>query len=212
MRSALLSCVLLVTVAGTASAQFRSSWDPASWIAAPTGVIAFDGHDQGTLLTNQYLASDGVMFENLMINNASAFFPDAPYARNTIGSQPWTSIIIRFSAPVTALAFQAITNSGIGFFEAFLGGTQLFAVNTLSNEEPGWKGFENLVADWIRFTAPETTNGLVGIDNLQWYRESGDDLPPLDPTVVPEPATLGLLATGLSLIGLAHRRRRPDRP
>jgi hypothetical protein len=212
MRSALLSCVLLVTVAGTAPAQFRSSWDPASWIAAPTGVITFDGHAQGTLLTDQYLASDGVMFENLMINNASAFFPDAPYARNTIGSQPWTSIIIRFSAPVTALAFQAITNSGIGYFEAFLGGTQLLAINTLTNEAPGWKGFENLSTDWIRFTAPEASNGLVGIDNLQWYREANGDVEPLDPTVVPEPATLILLATGLAVMGAVHWRRRHARP
>lgn len=209
MRSALLSCAILVSVATTAPAQFRSSWDATSWIPTPSGLITFDGHLNGTLLTDQYLSTHGVSFENLQINNTSAIFSDAPYAWNTIGGQPWSSIIIRFSAPVTALAFQAIAGGGAAVFEAYLGDVALFSVNTLTHQEPGWKGFDNLSADWIRFTPPEGTNGLIGIDNLQWFRESvDDDLSPLDPTVVPEPATLGLLATGLALVGLAHRRRR----
>lgn len=203
---------MLLTVASTAPAQFRSSWDPASWIAAPTGLITFDGHANGTLLTDQYLITHGVSLENLQTNNTSAIFSDAPYAWNAMGAQPWSSIIIRFTTPVTALAFQAIAGGGAAVFEAFLGEVALFSVNTLTHQEPGWKGFDNLTADWIRFTPPEGTNGLIGLDNLQWFRESGDDLPPLDPTVVPEPATLGLLATGLALVGLVHRRRRPARP
>lgn len=213
MRALLLLLAVTCTLPAAAASQFRSSWDPASWIPAPTGLITFSGHAHGELLTDQYLVSDGVSFENLQINNTSAIFPDAPYAWNTIGAQPWSSIIIRFTMPVTAMAFQAITNSGIGVFEAFLGNAMLFSANTLSHTEPGWKGFENLSVDWIRFTAPDNTNGLIGIDNLQWFRESaGDDLPPLDPTVVPEPATLVLVATGLAAVALVRRRRRPGDP
>ncbi|MFN2324501.1 MAG: PEP-CTERM sorting domain-containing protein [Gemmatimonadales bacterium] len=209
MRSTLLGLLTLAALNAPASAQFRSSWDPASWIPDPTGLITFDGHADGELLTDQYLVSHGVSFENLEFNNPSAIFPDAPYAWNTIGGQPWSSIIIRFTTPVTALAFQAVANGGAGVFEAFLGNAMLFSVNTLTHQEPGWKGFENVTADWIRFTAPEDTNGLIGIDNVQWFRESGgDDLAPLDPTVVPEPATLVLVATGLAAVAAFRRRRR----
>lgn len=62
---------------------------------------------------------------------------------------------------------------------------------------PTWFGFENTTLDEIRITAPTGTNGMIGLDNLQWFRQP--------PSSVPEPGALLLLGAGL--VGIALRRR-----
>jgi hypothetical protein len=189
----------------SASAQFRTGSQ--SWISAPTGEITFSGLADDALVTDQYFASSGVTFTNVELNSTSVFFADAPYVRNTVGTSPYSPVTIRWESAVFSIAWLGAANSGLGSIEGFLNGAPVIQSDAQMSVTPSWFGFENIWLDAIRITAPTTTNGIVALDNLQWFRPVlTDNEPPLPPSSVPEPAALLLL--GVGLVGIMLRRRR----
>lgn len=205
----ILAASLLLAPAAVA-AQFQSG--TSSWISSPTGEITFDGSglSAGNPITDQYQLSHGVTFENLELNTGTGTVYTAPYAINWIGLQPWPPISFSFASPIISLAFLARANSGSAFFEAFLEDAPVFS--GFLPIEPNvlrWFGFEGATVDRIRITAPSGTNGLIAIDNVQWLNATLiDDEPPVGGDVVPEPATMTLLATGMAGLLAARRRKR----
>ncbi len=203
----LVAASLLLAPAAVA-AQFQSG--ASSWITSPTGEITFAGLADEVVITDQYLASDGVLFTNLEGNTATSSVFTAPYALNWLGSQPWQPIGITFSSPIASLAFLGRANTGSAFFEAFLADAPVFSgFLDIEPQALRWFGFEGANVDRIRMTAPSGTNGLIAIDNVQWLNASLiDDDPPVGGDVVPEPATMTLLATGMAGLLAARRRKR----
>ena len=108
-----------------------------------------------------------------------------------------------FGSPVSGASFNAVDNSSTStVFSAYLGGSLVSSfvnavpiANDAATTGLFW-GFDGVVFD--RLEISHTTAGF-GIDNLSYT------------STVPEPGTVGLVATGLiGLLGVTSRRRRRE--
>lgn len=190
--------LIFATIVSTANA--------APIIASPTGLASPDSTvtfsevalANGTLITNQF-AAYGVTFAGAYMNPQGGFItppnagnfqqPDGP----TVFSNPFS---IFFNTPQEAAAFEYLSNPGTTLFEARLNGNLVESFSTATALSPLFYGFQSIVFDEIRVTAPLSTNQAALFDTIQ-----------LQAAEVPEPASLALWSL-ISVAGLAAWRRR----
>lgn len=162
----------------------------------PATTITFEERITSGPITNQY-DSLGVDFSPFVYNYQVSFPNQSGYAVGPFGSPSASTVTLNFTQLQNAVAFSFASNSGTTLFEALLAGSVIdsFSPTTNATDKTNFFGFSNENFDAIRITAPG--NHAFLLDNLQFVA----------PAVVPEPASVALLALGLLSLTAMRKRK-----
>jgi len=201
--------VVSVALLAVSSRAEASSITNSTGLVAPQHTITFSEVPlaDGTVLTSQYAAL-GVTFAGLYVDSDFVIFSGASnYPACSVGCGITGPFDIFFSSPVSAAALRVFTVTGTTGFQALLNGTLVdsFAAQTVLLTSPPFTpaffGFQGVTFNQIHVIPVGGTAG-ANIDNIQFN---------VVPTAVPEPASLLLLATGLTAVAIRVRARRGSR-
>jgi hypothetical protein len=193
--------ILVLTLMSAAGADGAVILDSPAGLPNPAETISFDEIvlADGDPLTNQF-AGFGVTFSGLAYSTNPFTLGDlAPPAARQVGAGP---VSIFFTSPQTDVALAFVSNPANTMMTALLNGVVVdsFVEPTNAFDANIFYGFTGLSAFnelRIQLLSPDPS---VLIDNIQFGTAV-----PLDPTAVPEPATLSLISLGLA--GVYARRR-----
>jgi len=196
----LVTSAVLVLLLGISDASAQAINRRSSGLGSSTFTLDFNSLSSGTapgIISGVNFG--GLWTANLAFTCGGTFSTTSLYNFGCVTGQPLTNpISILFSQVVYGAAFNMITNASTSIFTAYLNGAivgTFSGTTNLTTPEQFWYGFEGLAFDRIDLNEP-LSNGAIGIDNLQVL-------------ATPEPATVGLVATGLvALAGAARLRRR----
>jgi hypothetical protein len=198
--------ILVLTLMSAAGADGAVILDSPTGLPNPAETITFDEVvlADGTALTNQF-AGFGVTFSGLSYSLDPFTLADlaSPMARQ-VGFGP---VSIFFNAPQTDVALAFVTNPTNTIMTALLNGVvvETFVEPTNAFDANIYYGFTGLTPFNELRIQLLSADPTALIDNIQFGTAA-----PLDPTAVPEPATLSLI--GLGLASLYARRRYAPQP
>jgi hypothetical protein len=186
--------ILVLTLMSAAGADGAVILDSPTGLPNPAETISFDEIvlADGAPLTNQF-AGFGVTFSGLAYSTNPFTLGDlVPPAARQVGFGP---VSIFFTSPQTDVALAFVSNPANTIMTALLNGVVVdtFVEPTNAFDANIYYGFTGLSAFnelRIQLLSPDPS---VLIDNIQ-FGTAG----PLDPTAVPEPATLSLISLGLA--------------
>jgi hypothetical protein len=175
-----------------------------SGVLSPSNTVTFSevSVGDGSVVTNQF-APFGVTFGSLSAS-AGLYYQSGggnpgPGLQNYF-PDTYNPFSIQFNVPVSAAAFQMVTNGSTDIITALLNGSLVEQFTT--NTGGGWRyyGFTGIVFDEIQVNIagagpPSCCGNHMRLDNVQF-----------EP--VPLPAALPLMAAGIGSLALLARRRK----
>jgi hypothetical protein len=196
-RSSAFAVLALLVGVSEASAQAINRRN--TGVSSPSYTLDFNGLAAGTVPgTIAGVNFAGAWTASTPGSCGGAFSTMSLYNFGCPGNPLTHPVSVFFTKVVYGAAFNMITNQTNSIFNAYLGNTLVASFSGLTNlttPEQFWYGFQGIAFNRIELNAA-ATNGSIGIDNLQVV-------------ATPEPATVGLLATGLvALAGAGYVRRR----